>query len=534
MANRIPRNLTTDYDRRTQQKLVRHLFAPDISTQQDWRYWHPDSPLLEYIIKHDPEYGYPNPQTKIINTTTATSILYIICATKGLLALNDPLTIIPDQELLNATRYRIFNASDILRIIKEHTQTIPAVANPTRRSEITQPLNLTRQTLQDMNNNIWNRRPFLDTDTFDNDEENVIVGPHLLKCLNNIPTPHVIKEVTHWTHLAYKCKLIIMTTGQRTHNRILTTIIKDTPLGDFFQMETITPEALTHILRCHTIGRAEGRTMEELVNLQRLHGHPGMNLTDSKGDASHFTLTEILLVNQRHWIQYINMMMAHTANEEHQEEIDSEEDGWTSPPGLEGYPTTEFEDYNQSDTKESTTPDTEEENSLASEGPQDFLFHLPLEASQHSGNPDTTDTGPKASTTPQHKQNETKQCTKCNERTKNPTHCTTCWNNKQAGRNSTHTRPKKKSSPAKARREKTPRTQQEETTTLDEEHPEDTTPKCIICLINPINAGFLHGKTTHIVTCYTCAKKTKSRNPECPICRRKIDKIIKTFTKAQE
>ena len=54
----------------------------------------------------------------------------------------------------------------------------------------------------------------------------------------------------------------------------------------------------------------------------------------------------------------------------------------------------------------------------------------------------------------------------------------------------------------------------------------DTNAKCIICFTEPKRAIFVHGKSGHQVSCYRCAEKVRRRLKYCPICRKKIDKVI--------
>jgi len=52
---------------------------------------------------------------------------------------------------------------------------------------------------------------------------------------------------------------------------------------------------------------------------------------------------------------------------------------------------------------------------------------------------------------------------------------------------------------------------------------------CNICFNNPNDASFIHGQSSHQVCCYSCAKRIYKRKDPCPICRRKIEKIVKNF-----
>lgn len=50
---------------------------------------------------------------------------------------------------------------------------------------------------------------------------------------------------------------------------------------------------------------------------------------------------------------------------------------------------------------------------------------------------------------------------------------------------------------------------------------------CNICLINPKNGIFNHGKIGHIFSCYSCSKKIWSNTHKCPICNQKIKFLTK-------
>lgn len=48
---------------------------------------------------------------------------------------------------------------------------------------------------------------------------------------------------------------------------------------------------------------------------------------------------------------------------------------------------------------------------------------------------------------------------------------------------------------------------------------------CNFCLTREKNAGIIHGRITHQICCYQCAKKLVKQRKPCPVCRRKIEKI---------
>ncbi len=50
---------------------------------------------------------------------------------------------------------------------------------------------------------------------------------------------------------------------------------------------------------------------------------------------------------------------------------------------------------------------------------------------------------------------------------------------------------------------------------------------CSICMVRDKNAGFVHGKIAHIYSCYVCADKILKKSGKCPICRKKILRVVK-------
>jgi len=66
----------------------------------------------------------------------------------------------------------------------------------------------------------------------------------------------------------------------------------------------------------------------------------------------------------------------------------------------------------------------------------------------------------------------------------------------------------------------------------DEDDKTDTTVlgKCIICDVNPRYMAYIHNdNTSHLLSCYDCAKKLKHNNNGCPICRQSIKSIVKVY-----
>ena len=52
---------------------------------------------------------------------------------------------------------------------------------------------------------------------------------------------------------------------------------------------------------------------------------------------------------------------------------------------------------------------------------------------------------------------------------------------------------------------------------------------CTLCCAAPKNACLVHGRISHQVCCYSCAKKLFKNHRGCPVCRRKIEKITKNI-----
>ncbi len=52
---------------------------------------------------------------------------------------------------------------------------------------------------------------------------------------------------------------------------------------------------------------------------------------------------------------------------------------------------------------------------------------------------------------------------------------------------------------------------------------------CVICQSRPKNGCIVHGRTGHLIACYTCAKKLKNRNKLCPVCREPIQSVVLTY-----
>jgi len=59
------------------------------------------------------------------------------------------------------------------------------------------------------------------------------------------------------------------------------------------------------------------------------------------------------------------------------------------------------------------------------------------------------------------------------------------------------------------------------------ESSQGTSQLCLMCCQRPKNASLIHGRLGHQVCCYPCAKKLWKKQSRCPVCRRKVERIIK-------
>ncbi|KAJ3612074.1 hypothetical protein NHX12_020351 [Muraenolepis orangiensis] len=59
--------------------------------------------------------------------------------------------------------------------------------------------------------------------------------------------------------------------------------------------------------------------------------------------------------------------------------------------------------------------------------------------------------------------------------------------------------------------------------------PDSCVEPCVICQSRPKNGCIVHGRTGHLIACYSCAKKLKKRNKLCPVCREPIQSVVLTY-----
>ncbi|XP_071017015.1 protein Mdm4 isoform X3 [Oncorhynchus clarkii lewisi] len=62
-----------------------------------------------------------------------------------------------------------------------------------------------------------------------------------------------------------------------------------------------------------------------------------------------------------------------------------------------------------------------------------------------------------------------------------------------------------------------------------EVRPEALLEPCKLCRMRPRNGSIIHGRTAHLLTCFTCARKLHKFHAPCPGCGQIIQKVIKTF-----
>ncbi|VVC36879.1 Zinc finger, RING/FYVE/PHD-type [Cinara cedri] len=66
--------------------------------------------------------------------------------------------------------------------------------------------------------------------------------------------------------------------------------------------------------------------------------------------------------------------------------------------------------------------------------------------------------------------------------------------------------------------------------TISADNVELTQNLCNICLVNPKNGVFNHGKIGHIFSCYQCAKQIRRKSNRCPVCNIKVQFVTKMIT----
>ncbi|XP_066113912.1 E3 ubiquitin-protein ligase Mdm2 [Saccopteryx bilineata] len=70
---------------------------------------------------------------------------------------------------------------------------------------------------------------------------------------------------------------------------------------------------------------------------------------------------------------------------------------------------------------------------------------------------------------------------------------------------------------------------QDKEESVESNFPSNAVEPCVICQGRPKNGCIVHGRTGHLMACFTCAKKLKKRNKPCPVCRQPIQMIVLTY-----
>lgn len=52
---------------------------------------------------------------------------------------------------------------------------------------------------------------------------------------------------------------------------------------------------------------------------------------------------------------------------------------------------------------------------------------------------------------------------------------------------------------------------------------------CSLCEKRPRDGNIIHGKTSHLTTCFHCARRLKKSGASCPTCKKEIQLVIKVF-----
>ncbi|KAG7278582.1 hypothetical protein CRUP_013324 [Coryphaenoides rupestris] len=69
----------------------------------------------------------------------------------------------------------------------------------------------------------------------------------------------------------------------------------------------------------------------------------------------------------------------------------------------------------------------------------------------------------------------------------------------------------------------------ERSVSMESRLPDSCLEPCVICQTRPKNGCIVHGRTGHLMACYSCAKKLKKRNKPCPMCREPIQSVVLTY-----
>ena len=58
--------------------------------------------------------------------------------------------------------------------------------------------------------------------------------------------------------------------------------------------------------------------------------------------------------------------------------------------------------------------------------------------------------------------------------------------------------------------------------------PEGT--NCVVCFEEKMTAAIIHGDDSHVCCCMKCAQKLHSSSMPCPVCRKRIDMVVKHYS----
>lgn len=58
---------------------------------------------------------------------------------------------------------------------------------------------------------------------------------------------------------------------------------------------------------------------------------------------------------------------------------------------------------------------------------------------------------------------------------------------------------------------------------------QDILKPCSLCERRPRDGNIIHGRTSHLTTCFHCARRLKKSGATCPICQKEIQLVIKVF-----
>uniref|UniRef100_A0A8D0H717 MDM4 protein n=1 Tax=Sphenodon punctatus TaxID=8508 RepID=A0A8D0H717_SPHPU len=52
---------------------------------------------------------------------------------------------------------------------------------------------------------------------------------------------------------------------------------------------------------------------------------------------------------------------------------------------------------------------------------------------------------------------------------------------------------------------------------------------CLLCQKRPRDGNIIHGRTCHLVVCFMCARLLKKERSPCPVCKKRIQRVIRIF-----